>query len=87
MPAANFLCSHVLRALLNQSYETYEITGPQMVLTMKLTTFAWNVYDGRRSKEVRFHPTLITLALHSNRNSTSISSRSELLNTLRSSLS
>ena len=24
------------------------MTGPQMVLTMKLTTFAWNVYDGRR---------------------------------------
>ncbi|KAI0736106.1 MBOAT, membrane-bound O-acyltransferase family-domain-containing protein [Fomitopsis betulina] len=40
--------SHVIRAWLNQSYETYEITGPQMVLTMKLTTFAWNVYDGRR---------------------------------------
>lgn len=41
-----------MRALLNQSYETYEITGPQMVLTMKLTTFAWNVYDGRRSLQV-----------------------------------
>ena len=34
-------------------YETMEITGPQMVLTMKLTTFAWNVYDGRRKVEVR----------------------------------
>ena len=30
-----------------------EVTGPQMVLTMKLTTFAWNVYDGRRKAEVR----------------------------------
>lgn len=30
-----------------------EITGPQMVLTMKLTTFAWNVWDGRRPREVR----------------------------------
>jgi hypothetical protein len=29
-----------------------EITGPQMVLTMKLTTFAWNVWDGRRPVEV-----------------------------------
>ena len=29
-----------------------EVTGPQMVLTMKLTTFAWNVYDGRRKAEV-----------------------------------
>ena len=31
-----------------------EVTGPQMVLTMKLTTFAWNVFDGRRKVEVRF---------------------------------
>ena len=30
-----------------------EVTGPQMVLTMKLTTFAWNVFDGRRKVEVR----------------------------------
>ena len=29
-----------------------EVTGPQMVLTMKLTTFAWNVWDGRRKSEV-----------------------------------
>ena len=34
------------------SYETMEVTGPQMVLTMKLTTFAWNVSDGRRPTEV-----------------------------------
>jgi hypothetical protein len=34
------------------SYETFEITGPQMVLIMKLTTFAWNVWDGRRPIEV-----------------------------------
>jgi lysophospholipid acyltransferase len=34
------------------SYETMEVTGPQMVLTMKLTTFAWNVWDGRRPTEV-----------------------------------
>ena len=30
-----------------------EVTGPQMVLTMKLSTFAWNVYNGRRKIEVR----------------------------------
>ena len=30
-----------------------EVTGPQMVLTMKLTTFVWNVSDGRRKTEVR----------------------------------
>ncbi|TDL29602.1 MBOAT-domain-containing protein [Rickenella mellea] len=40
--------NHVIRALFELSYETFEVTGPQMVLTMKLTTFAWNVYDGRR---------------------------------------
>lgn len=31
-----------------------EVTGPQMVLVMKLTTFAWNVHDGRQSAEVGF---------------------------------
>ncbi|PCH41333.1 MBOAT-domain-containing protein [Wolfiporia cocos MD-104 SS10] len=40
--------NHVIRALYSLSYETFEITGPQMVLTMKLTTFAFNVLDGRR---------------------------------------
>lgn len=45
--------SHVIRAIYGFSYETMEVTGPQMVLTMKLTTFAWNVYDGRRKTEVR----------------------------------
>ncbi|KIJ70373.1 hypothetical protein HYDPIDRAFT_143668 [Hydnomerulius pinastri MD-312] len=43
--------NHVIRALYGLSYETFEITGPQMVLTMKLTTFAWNVWDGRRPAE------------------------------------
>jgi len=43
--------NHVIRAVYGLSYETFEITGPQMVLTMKLTTFAWNVYDGRRPQE------------------------------------
>ena len=36
-----------------RSYETMEIIGPQMVLTMKMITFGWNVYDGRRKVEVR----------------------------------
>ncbi|KAJ6538943.1 endoplasmic reticulum protein [Mycena capillaripes] len=43
--------NHVIRYVYNFSYETIEVTGPQMVLTMKLTTFAWNVYDGRRPAE------------------------------------
>lgn len=46
--------SHIIRAFFNLSYETFEVTGPQMVLAMKLTTFAWNVYDGRVAPEVSF---------------------------------
>lgn len=44
--------SHIIRAMYALSYETMEVTGPQMVLTMKLTTFAWNVWDGRRPSGV-----------------------------------
>jgi len=44
----HLMINHVIRALFSLSYETMEVTGPQMVLVMKLTTFAWNVYDGRR---------------------------------------
>ncbi|KAH7931427.1 MBOAT-domain-containing protein [Leucogyrophana mollusca] len=43
--------NHIIRAIFSYSYETVEVTGPQMVLTMKLTTFAWNVWDGRRPAE------------------------------------
>ncbi|KAF8556285.1 MBOAT-domain-containing protein [Imleria badia] len=43
--------NHVIRVVYGLSYETVEVTGPQMVLAMKLTTFAWNVYDDRRPKE------------------------------------
>ncbi|KXN91169.1 Lysophospholipid acyltransferase [Leucoagaricus sp. SymC.cos] len=63
--------NHIIRALNNQSYETVEVTGPQMVLTMKLTTFAWNVYDGRRptedldkwqlQKRITSYPSLLSL--------------------------
>lgn len=45
--------SHVYRALNQTAYETFEVSGPLMVLVMKLTTFAWNVHDGRRPIEVR----------------------------------
>jgi lysophospholipid acyltransferase len=44
--------NQVIRAWANIGYDTIEITGSQMVLTMKLTTFAWNVYDGRRNVAV-----------------------------------
>ncbi|KAJ3558940.1 hypothetical protein NM688_g636 [Phlebia brevispora] len=43
--------NHIIRAVFQLSYETFEVTGPQMVLVMKLSTFAWNVYDGRRPVE------------------------------------
>jgi hypothetical protein len=46
------LDSHIIRAIFKLSYETMEVTGPQMVLVMKLTAFAWNVLDGRRPVEV-----------------------------------
>ncbi|KAF9468769.1 endoplasmic reticulum protein [Collybia nuda] len=61
--------NHVIRAIYGLSYETMEVTGPQMVLTMKLTTFAWNVWDGRRptddldkwqtSKRITQYPSLL----------------------------
>ncbi|KAL4075636.1 MBOAT, membrane-bound O-acyltransferase family-domain-containing protein [Scleroderma yunnanense] len=43
--------NHVIRAMYGVPPETFEITGPQMVMTMKLTTFAWNAFDGRRPAE------------------------------------
>lgn len=53
LPVTDVFSSHVIRAIYGLSYETFEVTGPQMVLTMKLTTYAWNVWDGRRPVEVR----------------------------------
>jgi len=44
--------NHVDRALHGDPFDgSYNITGPQMVLVMKLTTFAWNAWDGRRPAE------------------------------------
>ena len=48
----SLLFSHAYRAFYDIPFETVEITGPRMVLTMKLTTFAWNVWDGQRAVEV-----------------------------------
>lgn len=44
--------SHLNRELRRVPVTTIEISGSQMVLVMKLTTFAWNVHDGRQSIEV-----------------------------------
>ncbi|KAF8507843.1 MBOAT, membrane-bound O-acyltransferase family-domain-containing protein [Hysterangium stoloniferum] len=43
--------NHAYRTIYKIPLEVFEITAPQMVLTMKLTTFAWNVWDGRRPVE------------------------------------
>jgi len=49
--------SHIQRAIYDDPFDgSYHITGPQMVLVMKLTTFAWNVWDGRRPVQVRHLP-------------------------------
>ncbi|EJD53647.1 endoplasmic reticulum protein [Auricularia subglabra TFB-10046 SS5] len=48
---ANLSASHISRMINEISVDEFEISGVQMVLTMKLTTFAWNVWDGRRPRE------------------------------------
>ncbi|KAF9268285.1 MBOAT-domain-containing protein [Marasmius fiardii PR-910] len=47
----HLMANHIIRVIYGYSYETLEVTGPQMVLVMKLTTYAWNVWDGRRKTE------------------------------------
>jgi len=48
---AHLSISHIYRML--EDYRGYELdyTGPQMILIMKLTSFAYNVYDGTRVKK------------------------------------
>ncbi|MBW0487826.1 hypothetical protein O181_027541 [Austropuccinia psidii MF-1] len=48
---SHLTCNHARRIIYNIPYETVEITGSQMVLVMKLSTFAWNVYDGQLSSD------------------------------------
>ncbi|GAA5952711.1 hypothetical protein JCM21900_000412 [Sporobolomyces salmonicolor] len=43
--------NHLIRQLWETPLTTIEITGSQMVLTMKLISFAWSVYDGQRPVE------------------------------------
>lgn len=42
--------NHIQRHLINDA-SLVDITGAQMVLTMKLTAFCWNVHDGRLPEE------------------------------------
>lgn len=43
--------NHFIRWYTNLSLDIVEITGPQMVLVMKLGLFAWAAYDGGRPAE------------------------------------
>lgn len=49
----HLLFNHIKRSVLGLPASTIEITGSQMVLVMKLSTFAWNIHDGKRKEEVR----------------------------------
>ena len=51
-PSKIAMPSHIYRAFANIPLSTIEISGSQMVLAMKLITFAWNVEDGRHKHEV-----------------------------------
>ncbi|VDC04071.1 unnamed protein product [Peniophora sp. CBMAI 1063] len=48
---AHLTHNHVMRVVLEREDAPFDITACQMVLVMKLTTFAWNVYDGARPEE------------------------------------
>ncbi|WVW84013.1 hypothetical protein I302_106040 [Kwoniella bestiolae CBS 10118] len=47
----HLLYNHIHRHIIGTSASAIEITGSQMVLAMKLTTFAWNVHDGKQRTE------------------------------------
>jgi len=44
--------SHVINFIYGVPATEIEITFTQMVLVMNLTTFAWNIHDGRQKEEV-----------------------------------
>lgn len=45
---ADLTATHLYRNLAGVPITEIEVSGPQMVIVMKLATFAWNVHDGRR---------------------------------------
>ncbi|KAH8830966.1 endoplasmic reticulum protein [Flagelloscypha sp. PMI_526] len=52
MIMSHLMVHHVIRVVWNTDADgAIDITGSQMVLTMKLTMFAWNVLDGTRPSE------------------------------------
>ena len=59
----NLIRRHIERAVQNHSYETVVMSGPLMVLTLKLSSFAWNIFDGRRPESVGMTNQLRSLPL------------------------
>lgn len=57
--------SHMIRQYEDYGGYTLDYTGPQMILVLKLTSFAFNVYDGQRSDKdlVSFGPVPLLLSL------------------------
>ncbi|KAK0544074.1 Lysophospholipid acyltransferase [Tilletia horrida] len=47
----HLICNHLARELNGVPLTTIEITAMQMVLTMNLTTFAWDIFDGQSRTE------------------------------------
>ena len=43
--------SHMIRQYEDYGGYTLDYTGPQMILVLKLTSFAFNVYDGKRKDQ------------------------------------
>lgn len=68
---SHLLINHVYAQMFVEEYDPaiIDVTGAQMVLVMKLTSFAWNVYDGQlpeskltefqKDRAVRNHPSVI----------------------------
>ena len=47
---AHMSISHIYRQMVDDA-QVIDITGAQMVLVMKLSSFCWNVHDGRLARE------------------------------------
>eukprot|EP00003_Mantamonas_plastica_P006565 TRINITY_DN1538_c0_g1_i1.p2 TRINITY_DN1538_c0_g1~~TRINITY_DN1538_c0_g1_i1.p2 ORF type:complete len:458 (+),score=121.13 TRINITY_DN1538_c0_g1_i1:636-2009(+) len=49
IPRCCSLCSHIYRQYTDYMGWSMDFTGPQMIITIKLTTFAYNYHDGQLS--------------------------------------
>jgi lysophospholipid acyltransferase len=52
------MVSHIYRMSVDYMGWSLDFTGPQMILTMKLSMYAFDVYDGTLKKEELVHPKL-----------------------------